>query len=48
MYYRLWKRLYNFLEENDPENEILALMEIYEREQSEKELIEDLLNEFKA
>lgn len=45
MYYRLWRRLYNYLVENDPENEIIRQMEIMETEKELDDLIESYLAE---
>ena len=45
MYYRLWRRLYNYLLENDPENEIIRQMEIMKTEKELDDLIESYLTE---
>ena len=45
MYYRLWKKLYKELIEHDPENEVIVLMEILERQEEKKDVIEELIKE---
>lgn len=45
MYYRLWNKLYKILEEKDPENEVLVLMDILKRENESEEIIKELINE---
>lgn len=45
MYYKLWKELKKLLEEKDPENEVLCLMDILERKEENEENINKLINE---
>lgn len=45
MYYNLWNKLYKILEEKDPENEVLVLMDILKRENESEEIIKELINE---
>ena len=48
MYYKLWKRLYNYLIENDPENEIIRKMEIMETEKEFEDLIESYIEDMEV
>lgn len=45
MYYRLWKKLYKELEEHDPENEVIVLMNILERKELKEDIIDELIKE---
>ena len=45
MYYRLWNKLYKELIEHDPENEVIALMDILKREEEKKDIIKELIDE---
>lgn len=47
MYYKLWKSLYNHLKENDPENEIISLMEELENKENFEDILKDLINSLK-
>ena len=45
MYYSLWKKLYKKLIEEDPENEVIRIMELMENEKIIDEYIEQLIKE---